>query len=135
MDPPSVNGTSYIRLPSVRDGVPEATPGQVKGTPISRAKDFVERDQTPQSDYASLKEAAQTFESLFVIEVLREMEKTLGEGSMFGGSIEGRTYGDLIRWELAKNISSQSSLGIADALVQQLGPLVEQSSGKAESSP
>lgn len=135
MDSPSVNGTSFIRLSSIGDGLPEAAPDQVKGMPISRTEHAIERDQTPQSDYSRLKEAAQTFESLFVLEVLREMEKTLGEGSMFGGGIEGKTYGDFIRWELAKNISSQSSLGIADALVRQLGPLVEQPSGKAESSP
>jgi flagellar protein FlgJ len=135
VDPSSVNGTHFIRPLSINGGVPETASGQMKGTPISRDEHAIERDETPSSDYASLKEAAQTFESLFVLEVLREMEKTLGEGSMFGGSIEGRTYGDLIRWELAKSISSQSSLGIADALVQQLGPLLEESPGKAESVP
>ena len=76
----------------------------------------------------TLKETAQQFESLLIVELLREMEKTLEEGSIFGGGIEGDIYGDLVRWELAKNISSSSQLGIADAMVRQLSSPSELSS-------
>ena len=135
MDPPTVNGTSFIRLGSVRDGIPEATHARVKGVPLSQPEHPLERETTQAEGQRSVKEVAQTFESLFILEVLREMEKTLAEGSIFGSGIEGRTYGDLIRWELAKNISGQSPLGIADALVRQFGPPVERSPAKAESAP
>jgi Rod binding domain-containing protein len=68
----------------------------------------------------SLRETAQSFEAFFILEVLREMENTLEEGSIFGGGIEGKTFGDIARWELAQRISQQSHLGIADAMVEQL---------------
>ncbi len=72
--------------------------------------------------HKALKDAAQSFESLFVLELLHEMQKSLEGGSLFGTGIEGKTYGELIEWELAKRISAQSPLGIADALVKQLEP-------------
>jgi flagellar protein FlgJ len=74
------------------------------------------------SQHKALKDAAQSFESLFVLQLLQEMQKTLEGGSLFGTGMEGKTYGELIEWELAKRISAQSPLGIADALVKQLEP-------------
>ncbi|MBM3325024.1 MAG: hypothetical protein FJY66_05090 [Calditrichaeota bacterium] len=82
-----------------------------------------------------LHEVAQTFESLFVLKLLQEMEKTLENGSIFGTGIEGRTYGELIEWELAKRISAQSPLGIAEALRKQLEPAVNSSSKIGETKP
>jgi flagellar protein FlgJ len=74
------------------------------------------------SPHRALRDGAQSFESLFVLKLLQEMQKTLEGGSLFGAGMEGKTYGELIEWELAKRISAQSPLGIADALVKQLEP-------------
>ena len=82
---------------------------------------FAKGNDTPlNGKEPSLRDAAQSFESFFILEVLREMENTLEEGSLFGGGIEGKTFGDIARWELAQRISQQSHLGIADAMVEQL---------------
>ncbi len=82
---------------------------------------FPKENDTPlNGKEPSLRETAQSFESFFILEVLREMENTLEEGSIFGGGIEGKTFGDIARWELAQRISQQSHLGIADAMVKQL---------------
>jgi len=83
----------------------------------------------------TVREAAQNFEALFVLELLQEMEKTLEKGSIFGDGLEGKTYADLMRWELAKKISTQSPLGIADALIQQLEPPKAAQSATGENTP
>ena len=94
-----------------------------------------ENDVPLEGKEASLREAAQSFEAFFILEVLREMENTLEEGSLFGGGIEGKTFGDMARWELAQRISKQSHLGIADAMVQQLTSRGEDSLKSGENKP
>ncbi|MFH1010630.1 MAG: rod-binding protein [bacterium] len=100
---------------------------------------FLPRSRTENTKAAEqptrLKEVAQTFESLFVLQLLQEMEKTLETGSIFGAGIEGKTYGELIEWELARRISAQSPLGIADALIRQLEPLSTASLETGETNP
>ena len=93
------------------------------------------RRGTGSAGQTTVREAAQNFEALFVLELLQEMEKTLEKGSIFGDGLEGKTYADLVRWELAKNISTQSPLGIADALVQQLEPHEAAQSATGENIP
>lgn len=109
MDPIPINHSNPIPLP---------------------AKEGILQEKNP-----TLKETAQQFESLFLLEFLREMEKTLEQRSIFGGGIEGNMYGDIARWELAKNISSQAKLGIADALLEQLTSRSEPLSKPEEETP
>jgi Rod binding domain-containing protein len=100
-------------------------PVQEKPIPIAPRKSLsvpIAKKEIGSKKNTTVREAAQNFEALFVMQVMQEMEKSLENGSIFGNGLEGKTYGDLMKWEIAKNISTQSPLGIAEALVKQLEP-------------
>ena len=134
MDPVSGTGVNFIPISSAKQETLQVSHHQENCVPLSQSK-LLFGGEAKDARRSELKQAAQTFESLFVLQLLNEMEKTLEEGSIFGGGIEGQTHGDLLRWELAKKISSRSPLGIADALIQQLEPSLEQKSEKGEKIP
>lgn len=134
MDPVSGNGANFIPLSSAKQETLQVERHQEKGILLPQNGLPLDGEEVS-ARHSDLKQTAQTFESLFILQLLNEMEKTLEEGSIFGGGIEGRTHGDLLRWELAKKISSRSPLGIADALIQQLELSAEQKPEKSEKTP
>ncbi|MGL4859221.1 MAG: rod-binding protein [Enterobacteriaceae bacterium] len=75
----------------------------------------------------NLEQAAVQFEALFLRTMLKQMRKTADaisdEDSPFN-SRQQRVMRDLYDDELAQTLASQRSSGIADLLVQQLGPKV-----------
>ena len=134
MDPVSGNGANFIPLSSAKQETLQVEHHQEKRVPLSQYG-LPLGGEVVDARRSDLKQTAQTFEALFILQLLNEMEKTLEEGSIFGGGIEGQTHGDLLRWELAKRISSRSPLGIADALIQQLEQSSEQKPEKGEKTP
>jgi len=73
------------------------------------------KQQSPET----LREVANQFESMFVKMLLKQMrEASLGEGIF--DSDESRFYQDIMDHQIALNVSSQHSLGIADMIVRQL---------------
>ncbi len=83
------------------------------------------RQGAKEGDRKALEETAKHFESIFVHMMLKSMraaEDVLADESSPFNSSQVKFYRDMHDKQLATNLSSQGSIGIADALVQQLDP-------------
>ncbi len=69
---------------------------------------------------SELREAAEQFEAIFLNEFLKQARKAKLAEDIFASSAK-ETYEDMLDREMSTNLSSQVNLGIADALVRQLG--------------
>lgn len=70
-------------------------------------------------DKASLRAAAQQFESYFLQLMLRAMRQTVAQDGLFD-SEETRMFSDMFDQQVAQNIAKGRGLGLADMLVSQL---------------
>jgi flagellar protein FlgJ len=75
--------------------------------------------KTPDKD-ADLREAAEQFEAIFLNEFIKQARKAKLAEDLFASSAKS-TYQDMMDRELSKNLSGRVNLGIAEALVRQLG--------------
>jgi flagellar protein FlgJ len=75
--------------------------------------------KTPDKD-ADLREAAEQFEAIFLNEFIKQARKAKLAEDLFASSAKS-TYQDMMDQELSKNLSGRVNLGIAEALVRQLG--------------
>lgn len=69
---------------------------------------------------ADLREAAEQFEAIFLNEFIKQARKAKLAEDIFGSSAQD-TYTEMLDRELASNLSGRVNLGIAEALVRQLG--------------
>ncbi len=76
-----------------------------------------------------LKKAAQQFESLFICYLLKVMRETIEESGLTEGGFGKSIYTELFDDELSKSIAQRGALGIADLLINRLGP--QETSGAA----
>ena len=67
-----------------------------------------------------LRAAAEKFEAIFLNEFMKQARKTKLADDLFGSSAK-TTYEEMLDREYADNLSDKINLGIADALVRQLG--------------
>jgi len=75
---------------------------------------------TPLDKRASLREVAEQFEAIFLHEFIKQARKAkLAEDIM--GSDAQDTYQEMMDRELSTQLSGRVKLGIAEALVRQLG--------------
>ena len=75
---------------------------------------------TPLDNKASLREVAEQFEAIFLHEFIKQARKAkLAEDIM--GSDAQDTYQEMMDRELSTQLSGRVKLGIAEALVRQLG--------------
>ena len=65
------------------------------------------------------KSAAQSFESVFLFEVLQSMYAGVKPGAFGGGSSE-KLYQSMLNEEVAKSISKQGGIGIADSIYNEI---------------
>tara|TARA_Y100000590_G_scaffold463455_1_gene630238 strand:- start:506 stop:805 length:300 start_codon:yes stop_codon:yes gene_type:complete len=65
------------------------------------------------------KSAAQSFESVFLFEVLQSMYAGVEPGAFGGGSSE-KLYQSMLNEEVAKSISKQGGIGIADSIYNEI---------------
>ncbi len=77
------------------------------------------RFEKPQ-DNDDLRAAAEKFEAIFLNEFLKQSRKVKLAEDLFGSSAK-TTYEEMLDREYADNLSGKVNLGIADALVLQLG--------------
>ena len=86
-----------------------------------------------------IREAADGFESLFVMQLLEPLEKS-GQ-ALFGDGPEGRTVGGLYREQLSQQIAASRPIGVADLIEKELlarraaGIVDTAASGAAASNP
>ena len=78
------------------------------------------RRQARDNPDSSLRAVAQQFESLFIQMMLKSMRDASFEDPLFG-SEQTEFYRDMYDQQMALNMSSKGSLGLADLLMQQLG--------------
>ena len=69
---------------------------------------------------ASLREAAEQFEALFLNEFIKQARKAKLAEDIFGSEAQD-TYQDMMDRELSTQLAGRVNLGIAEALVRQLG--------------
>jgi len=65
------------------------------------------------------REAAESFESVFLFEVLQSMYSDVKPGAFGGGNDEG-LYRSMMNEEIAKSISRQGGVGIADSVYREI---------------
>ena len=69
---------------------------------------------------ADLREAAEQFEAIFLNEFIKQARKAKLAEDIFGSEAQD-TYQDMMDRELSSQLSGRVNLGIAEALVRQLG--------------
>ena len=75
--------------------------------------------KTPDAN-ADLREVAEQFEAIFINQFLAQSRKTKLADDLFGNK-GTETYNSLLDQERAQQLANSVDLGIADALVRQLG--------------
>lgn len=73
-----------------------------------------------------LKEACTEFESLFIYHLLKEMRASIPDGGYIEKSMQSETYTSLFDIEIARRLSTQRGLGLADFLMRQLANRMEE---------
>jgi Rod binding domain-containing protein len=76
-------------------------------------------EQMPESQ--KIEELSRQFEAVLLRKVLSEAQKPMLGDSLMGGSSTTAIYQDLMVAQLADQIASANTLGLANALKQQLG--------------
>ena len=76
--------------------------------------------QPESSSVTGLKKACSDFESIFINQMMQQMRKTVPENSLFGGGQAEEMMTSMLDDEMAKSISQQRGIGLADVLFQQL---------------
>ena len=71
-------------------------------------------------DSERLKQACEDFESIFVDFMLQQMRQTVPQNDLFGGGSAEQLYTSMMDSELAKSISHQRGLGLADQMYRQM---------------
>ena len=69
---------------------------------------------------ADLREAAEQFEAIFLNEFIKQARKAKLADDIFGSEAQD-TYQDMMDRELSSQLAGRVNLGIAEALVRQLG--------------
>ena len=69
---------------------------------------------------ADLREAAEQFEAIFLNEFIKQARKAKLAEDIFGSEAQN-TYQDMMDRELSSQLAGRVNLGIAEALVRQLG--------------
>ena len=74
----------------------------------------------PLNRNADLREAAEQFEAIFLNEFIKQARKAKLAEDIFGSEAQD-TYQDMMDRELSSQLAGRVNLGIAEALVRQLG--------------
>jgi flagellar protein FlgJ len=71
-------------------------------------------------DPEEMKKACKDFESLFVSHLLKEMRNTVPQNDLFGGGPAEKIYTAMLDGEVAKHVSHQRGIGLAEMLYDQV---------------
>jgi flagellar protein FlgJ len=78
----------------------------------------------------ALKDACTEFESLFIYQLIKEMRASIPDDGYLGKSMQSETYTSLFDIEIARRLSTQRGIGLADFLMQQLADRLSENSGE-----
>lgn len=76
-------------------------------------------------DLESLKKSSQEFETMFVMEMYKAMRKAVPEGGLFEKSNATEIFQEMLDLEITKKSTKTQSLGLADAMYNQMASLIE----------
>ncbi len=76
-------------------------------------------------DLDALKETSRQFETLYVMEMMKAMRKSVPEGGLFEKSMTTEIFQEMIDMETAKSATRGPGLGLATAIYEQMAPLIE----------
>ncbi len=65
-------------------------------------------------------DAAEQFETMMSLQMVRGMQSSLEGGSLFGGGVSGDVYSGLAEWELARVLAHSASFGLKEQILRQL---------------
>lgn len=82
----------------------------------------------------SLEKACRDFESIFVNLMLQEMRRTVPKDGLLNGGLGADIYTSMMDSEMAKTITQQRGLGLADSMYRQLSAL-DKSGGTEDKQP
>lgn len=83
-------------------------------------------------DTDKLKRACQDFEAIFVNQMFQQMRRTVSKDGLFDGGRAEEMFTSMQDAELAKSMSRQRGLGLADVMYRQLSGIIEQGQGDDE---
>ncbi|MAD60801.1 MAG: hypothetical protein CMH49_04685 [Myxococcales bacterium] len=69
----------------------------------------------------AIKEAARTFESLFLNEIMKNMRKTLPEDGLLNQGFANNVFNSMLDQEYSQIASKSGQLGLAEVIARQLG--------------
>ena len=67
-----------------------------------------------------LRKTAESFEAIFIRQMLRSMRSSLLNGGMFGSGATGEIYSDIMDNAIAEKMAERSVLGLADLLYKRM---------------
>lgn len=76
-------------------------------------------------DLKSLRESSREFETIFVMEMYKAMRKSIPEGGLFEKNNSTEIYQEMLDMETARAATKGKGLGLAEAMFNQLAPLIE----------
>ncbi len=82
-------------------------------------------DRRGQLDQESLRRSCQDFEAIFIQSMFKSMRKSIPDGGLFEKDTAHEIYQDMLDGEVAKEISRQQSLGLADQMYRQMERLLD----------
>ena len=77
------------------------------------------RQNLPRDNPASLRKAAEEFESLLIEQLVREMRKSVPQSGLFGERDKEQMFEELLDGEYAQAMVRRGGLGVADLLMTQ----------------
>jgi len=69
---------------------------------------------------AKAEKAAQQFETMMAVQMVKSMQSSLEGGSLFGGGVTGDIYNGLAEWQLAETLAKGGHLGLKEQILRQL---------------
>lgn len=76
-------------------------------------------------DLQSLRESSREFETMYLMEMMKAMRKSIPEGGLFEKSMSTEIFQEMTDLETAKAATSGPGLGLATAIYNQMAPLIE----------
>jgi len=76
-------------------------------------------------DLQSLRESSREFETMYLMEMMKAMRKSIPEGGLFEKSMSTEIFQEMTDMETAKAATSGPGLGLATAIYNQMAPLIE----------
>jgi len=103
----------------------------ISNTPIRPLATETAAPDASRADGA-LKDACKEFESLFLYHLLKEMRASIPKDGYLGTSRQSETYTSMFDIEIARDLSEQKGIGLADFLMRQLANRLNETEFQSE---